>query len=257
MSKFLKVLLTLRHLPKTILRRFVRYWHKNLFHKFLVLLALFIALSLGTMYGIARWYIWQQSSRPLVLGSSFIPDYASSFGLDPKATLDAMLNDLNIHHIRLVSYWSDIESTKRKYDFSELDWEFQKANVAHAKISLSIGLRQPRWPECHMPSWAMNEPENVWQPQLETFMQAIINRYKGDPALESYQLENEYMLTAFGQCTNFSRDRLISEFNLVKKLDSSHPVIIARSNNALGTPIWPPAPDEYGVSVYKRVWDQT
>lgn len=235
-------------------RWFVRYWRRNWFHKVVVIFALIIGLSVGTMYGIARWYIWQQSSKPLILGTSFIPDYAESLGLDPKATLDAILNDLGVRHLRLVSYWTDIEPTKGTYDFSTLDWEFQKADAAHAKVSLAIGLRQPRWPECHMPSWAQSEPESVWAPQLETFMQAVIERYKNNPALESYQLENEYLLKVFGQCTNFDRNRLINEFNFVKKLDPNHTVIIARSNNAIGLPIGKPTPDEFGVSVYKRVW---
>lgn len=249
-----KLLGSLKRLPRSTWRWFVRYWRKSWWHKTIVLLALLIGLSVGSMYGIARWYIWQQSGKPLVLGASFIPDYARSLGLSPQKTLDAMLYDLGIRHLRLVSYWNDIEPQLGHYDFSELDWQFQAANAAHAKVSLSIGLRQPRWPECHVPDWAMNEPETVWASQLKTFMQAVIERYKNNPALESYQLENEFLLHVFGRCTNFDRNRLIDEFHFVKKLDPSHPVIIARSNNAIGLPVRQPTPDEFGVSVYKRVW---
>jgi hypothetical protein len=88
-------------------------------------------------------------------------------------------------------------------------------------------------------------------------MAATINRYKDNPTLQSYQLENEYFLSVFGICPDFSRDRLIDEFYFVKGLDPDHPVIISRSNNAIGFPINEPKPDEYGVSVYKRVWDKT
>lgn len=259
MSKLMKLYtrklsVVVRHTPKLLWQWFVRYWHRNWFHKFVVVLGIFVALSFGTMYGIARWYIWQQSSKPLVLGASFIPEYARQLGVSPKSTLDAMIGDLGIRHFRFVSYWNDIEPKQGHYNFSELDWEFQKAEAAHAKVSLAIGLRQPRWPECHVPSWAKNEPESVWEPQLKTFMQVVINRYKNSPALESYQLENEYLLKVFGECTNFDRNRLIDEFNFVKKVDPNHTVIIARSNNALGLPLGKPTPDEFGVSVYKRVW---
>lgn len=234
------------------------YWQKNWFHKIVVILLLIIALSVGTMYGIARWYIWQQSGKPLVLGASFIPDYADQLGVDPQATLHAMLTDLNIKHLRLVSYWSDVEPTQGHFDFSTLDWEFAQANAAHAQVSLSIGLRQPRWPECHPPSWVdTSKPDSQWEPALNQYLQAVIERYKNNPALQSYQLENEYFLKAFGQCQNFDRNRLVSELKLVKQLDPNHPVIIARSNNALGVPLGQPTPDEFGVSVYKRVWDQT
>src|SRR5206468_4362139 len=129
-----------------------------------------------------------EKSKPMVFGASFIPDYASSLGVDPQATMDGMLN-IGVRHFRLVSYWSDMEQTQGQYDFSQLDWEFQKAEAKGAKISLAVGLRQPRWPECHMPDWASHESQAQWQPQLEQFMTAVVNRYKNSPALESYQLE--------------------------------------------------------------------
>jgi hypothetical protein len=247
----------IRQFFATIKQWYLSYWRRNWFHKVIVCLVIAIGLFVGGMYGIARWYIASQASKPLALGATFIPDYAQSFGLNPMETLDAMLSDLNIKHLRLVGYWDKIESTPGTYNFDELDSEFAMANEHGAKVSLSLGLRQPRWPECHMPGWAMNEQKAEWEPQLNTFIQTVVERYKNNPALDSYQLENEYFLKVFGICPDFSRDRLINEFNLVKKLDPNHTLIISRSNNALGTPINEPTPDEYGVSVYKRVWDTT
>jgi len=209
------------------------------------------------MYGIARWYMWSQSSKPIVLGASFIPDYAKSLGVDPKETLDAMLTDLDIKQLRLVGYWDKIESKEGTYDYSELDWQFEKANAAGAKVSLTLGLRQPRWPECHMPNWAKDEPMDVWSVQLKDFMRKTMERYKDNPALESYQLENEFFLTVFGICPDFTRERLVDEYNFAKEIDPNHPIIISRSNNAMGIPIGQPQPDAFGVSVYKRVWDIT
>ncbi len=211
-------------------------------------------VAMSTMYGIAQWYIHSEVSKPLQLGVSFIPDYAASLGVDPKANLDALLN-IGVKQLRLVSYWSDGEQTQGQYDFSQLDWQFKKAEAAHAQVILTLGLRQPRWPECHIPNWVGNEPISVWQPQLENYMTAVINRYKASPSLQSYQLENEYFLHGFGTCTDFSRQRLVDEYNLVAKTDPSHPIIVGRSNNALGTPIGQPTPDMFSISIYKRVWD--
>jgi hypothetical protein len=246
---------------KNILKKSIlavkRVWLKGRSARLLLILGIVIFILLVGSYGIARWYIASEK-RPQESGVSFVADYASSLGVDPHATFTAMIRDLNIKHFRLVSYWSDIEKQPGQYDFSELDWEFQQAQAAHAKISLSIGLRQPRWPECHAPTWAdISKPTSTWQPQLETFMTHVVNRYKNNPALDSYQLENEYLLKGFGSCTNFDRSRLVSEYNLVKKLDPQHTLIITRSNNAQGIPLYSPTPDEYGVSIYKRVWDTT
>jgi hypothetical protein len=211
-------------------------------------------LATGTMYGIAQWYIQSDRSKPLEMGVSFIPDYAQSLGVDPQQTMDA-LTGIGVKQFRLVSYWSDMERTQGQYDFSQLDWQFKKAEAAHAQVMLTVGLRQPRWPECHIPDWAAKEPASQWQPQLEDFMKAVVERYKDSPALQQYQLENEFFLKGFGTCTDFSRSRLVSEYNLVKKTDPTHSIIVGRSNNALGFPVGQPQPDEFSISVYKRVWD--
>lgn len=247
----------IHHLEKLRLEK-PRYWwaERKWWQKTLIILAVLLAATIGTMYGISRWYTAKHASEPLALGTTFVPRYANYFGLDAKDTYRALIYDLGVRNLRLVSYWDDIEKTPGQYDFTELDWQFQMAEDSGAKISLAIGLRQPRWPECHMPDWAKQEPKEVWAPQLKVFMGKVIERYKDSPALDSYQLENEFFLTAFGECPDFSRDRLVDEYNFVKQLDPNRKVIISRSNNALGIPIGEPQPDEFGVSVYKRVWDK-
>lgn len=245
-----KLLKGVRNMPHSM----HAYWRKSWWHKLVSIFVILLVVSIGTMYGIARWYIHTESNKPLTLGVSFIPAYAESLGLNAEDTLNALIDQAGVRHFRLVSYWDEIEPQSGQYDFSSLDWQFQQINKVHGTVMLSVGLRQPRWPECHVPSWAANEPENVWEPQLEQFMTAVVNHYKDNPALQSYQVENEYFLTAFGTCTNFDRNRLISEYNLVKKLDPKHPAIVTRSNNAIGTPIGQPRPDEFGISIYKRIW---
>lgn len=216
----------------------------------------FIGLVAFTYAG-SLYYQIKHRNEPLQIGATFIPDYARSFGLDPKETMDAMISDLGLKRLRLVSYWDDVEKTQGIYDFSELDWQFNRAERNNVKVSLAIGLRQPRWPECHMPTWAEGQDRTFWQPKLMDFMTAVINRYKDSPALDSYQLENEYFMSVFGDCPDFSRDRLVAEYNLVKSLDTNTKVIVSRSNNWGGVPLGEPTPDQFGVSVYKRVWDKT
>jgi hypothetical protein len=234
-----------------------RYWKQNLWHKIVCVFLAILILCIVIMYGIAQWYIHTESSKPLQMGVSFIPDYAQSLGVNPQQTMNALIG-IGVKEFRLTSYWSDLEPEPGVYNFSQLDWEFQKAEAAHAKVVLTLGLRQPRWPECHPPSWInTNQPDQNWEPQLETLMSKVIERYKNSPSLESYQVENEYFLKGFGTCSNytFSRARLVSEVNLVRKLDPKHQIILARSNNTLGFPTGQPHPDIIGISVYKRVWD--
>jgi len=234
------------------------WWNKNTWNKLVATFFAVLIFAVSGMYGIARWYIYRHSKEPLKLGATFIPDYAVALGLDPKDTMDAMVNDLGVKRFRLVSYWENGEHEQGQYDFSFLDWQFEKAQAAGAEVSLAIGLRQPRWPECHTPDWAEKLSKHEWEPQLKNYIKAVVERYRDHPALVSYQLENEFLLTVFGDCFDHDRQRLIDEYNLVKSLDSGHTLIVSRSDNAI--PSWPvgePRADLIGASIYKRVWDRT
>ena len=61
-------------------------------------------------------------------------------------------------------------------------------------------------------------------------MVQIVNRYKTSPALDSYQVENEFFLRGFGLCEEIpgalERRRLVNEFDLVRRLDNEHRIII-------------------------------
>lgn len=230
--------------------------HRPIYRRIVLIICAIAVFWVGSMYAIAMGYFWSNRNTPTTMGATFISDYASHLGVDPKETLSAVLYDLKIKHIRLVSYWDGIEKVEGTYDFSDLDWQFDMAEQAGVPISLSLGLRQPRWPECHMPKWAMGLEKDVWAPKLNVFITKVMERYKDRPGLESYQLENEFFLSVFGECPDFSRERLIDEARLVKSIDSNHPLIITRSNNAVGLPVGKPRPDVFGISIYKRVWDK-
>lgn len=235
----------------------VSYWRTRLLNRIICVILALLVVWTGVMYGVAEWYIYKHRNEPVTFGATFIKEYAEYYGLDAKETLNAMINDLGIRKFRLVSYWKDIEAVKGTYDFSGLDWQFDMIAKAGGKVSLAIGIRQPRWPECHEPEWAKGKPTDEWYPHLKNFMTAVINHYKNNQILESYQLENEFFMSVFGECTDFDRNRLIDEYNHVKSLDPNRTVIISRSNNWIGVPLGKPRPDMFAISVYKRVWDKT
>lgn len=220
----------------------------------LLVLATLIAL-LAAFYGVARWYVAQQQSKPLAIGVTFIADYARALGLDAEETMDALIEDAGVERFRLVSYWNKIEQQPGKYDFNELDWQFEKAEQSGSEVHLAIGLRQPRWPECHAPKWVESLDVKEANNALDEFIEKVVTRYKDSPSLVSYQLENEYFLEAFGECPSPDRERLQTEYNLVKRLDATRPIVLSRSNNHPALLLSQPQPDIVGVSVYRKVWD--
>ncbi len=217
----------------------------------LLLAGLIFLISQGLMVG---WYYWSNRNQPTTFGVSFSIKQAREFGVDPKAALAALMTDMNIKDFRLMSYWDEIEKTPGTYDFSDLDWQFALADSYGAHVSLAIGLRQPRWPECHEPDWTKSLQHDEWRDRLNKFIGAVVNRYKYHQSLVSYQLENEFFIQAFGTCTDFDRERLESEYRIVKNLDDNHPIILNLSHNVFGLPIRQPEPDEYGISIYRRVY---
>ena len=240
---------------KNLKQTFFRIWNKrSVFGRVLIIFSFLLTLITSLLYGSAVWYqsTYDDDFR---LGATFIPEYARYFDLDPEYVLEDSIDNLGIKHYRMVSYWEIIEKNEGSYDFSELDWQFKMAEEKGATISLSIGLRQPRWPECHMPDWAAEMPFESWKPKLYNFIQATVERYKNSPALESYQLENEYFFTLFTRCLDNSRERLVEEFDLVRSIDPDTPIIMSLSGDfgvAVGSQ---PQPDEYGMAVYKRVYE--
>jgi hypothetical protein len=242
---------------RPLLRRGFLWRNRTLWQRIGLIIIAGLLVFYAQVVAVSDWYINKHKNEPLHIGVTFIPSYAEYFGLDPHQTMLALRDDLGFRRFRLVSYWDSIEPTPGKYDFSELDWEFQAVQAVGGKVTLSIGMRQPRWPECHIPDYEKDAKASARLKDLIQFDQAVINHYKNNPALESYQLENEYFLGVFGVCPPANRQDLITEFNAVKATDSNHPVIMSLSNNYFGIPLGQPRPDQFGISVYKRVFDQT
>jgi hypothetical protein len=186
-------------------------------------------------------------------GVSFSTKYAEEMGVDWQSAYIALLEDVGVRRLRLMSYWDTIEYERDKYDFGDLDWQFREAEARGAKISLAVGYRQPRWPECHMPDWIKGQPKPERWKELYQFMGDVVDRYKASPALMHYQMENEALNTAFGICDDHSRQRLVEEYDLIKRHDPNHPVMISVSNE-FGLPLGQPLGDIVGFSVYKRVY---
>ncbi len=188
-------------------------------------------------------------------GVSFSIKYARELDVNPRACLEAALKDLGARRLRLMSYWDIHEQKQGVHDFGELDWQFDLAKKYGAKVSLAIGLRQPRWPESHWPAWTKDLDATTWQQYLLNYIETTVRRYRNHPSLQSWQLENEALLKSFGLHGNYDRRRLQQELQLVKQTDNMHPVIMTMSDS-WGIPVRKPWPDIFGISLYRRFYDR-
>ena len=185
-------------------------------------------------------------------GVSFSLHRCSELGLNKKKLLKAALEELGFRRFRLMSYWNIHEQKPGKYDFAELDWQLDTIAEYGGRVTLCLGKRQPRWPECHMPRWAQELPKDEWYDALFRYIQMVVDRYKDHPALHSWQLENEALLKEFGYCVDkdYSHERLRKELDIIKSIDTAHPVVMTLSDS-WGLPWRNPKPDMYAMSLYR------
>ena len=214
-----------------------------------ILLAMLLVLLISAM--LLDWYYKQQNNdQPRELGVSFSIKASQGFGLNWQENYLALLEDLGFRDLRLMSYWDLIEKSPGEYDFADLDWQFEQAERFGAKIDLAIGLRQPRWPECHQPDWVSGLDYGQRDQKLNQFISEVVERYRTSTALSAYQLENEYSNKHFGDCDyDRSNSRLQAEYDLVRSIDPDHPVRINVSNQS-GIPLRKPLGDQIGFSIY-------
>lgn len=187
-------------------------------------------------------------------GVSFSIKQCRNFGLDDSDCLRWLIKFMGFKRFRLMSYWDEIESSPGKCNFSYLDKHIDMISNHKGKISLCLGVRQPRWPENHWPEWAMSLNKSNRDEALANFIKLTVNRYKSNPSIVSYQLENEALLKSFGLNPEVDRSRLQREFALIKAIDPLKPIVMTTSTS-WGVPIRRPIPDIVGFSFYQTTFN--
>jgi len=195
-------------------------------------------------------------SKEIDWGVNFSVKQTDFLKIDARETYLAILDDLKAKNVKISVYWDLIEKEKGKYDFDELDWQMKEAEKRNINVVLAIGMKVPRWPECHLPLWARDMDKYGQQLEIIDMLREVVLRYKNSPALSAWQVENEAFLK-FGACPWYDEDFLRREIAFVKINDNSRPVIVTDSGELS---FWirssQSGADIVGVTVYKKVWQQ-
>ncbi len=188
-------------------------------------------IGIGTIILVAFAFFFIGSAAPadhVDWGAAFSKAYAEKLGLDARAAYLAILDDLKIKRIRLGADWDAVEPQNEHFDFRDLDFELREAKARNAKILLVLGQKTPRWPECHIPSWAKPLGAGERQARILEYLDAVVARYKSHPEIRAWQVENEPFFP-FGECPPRDDAFLKQEIATVKKLDPSRPVVVTES----------------------------
>ncbi len=193
----------------------------------------------------------------MVWGASFSSEYSSYLGLNPKDVLNTILVDWGFRNLRLSAQWNEIEKQPGVYDFSNIDWQLEAAAAQGAKVVLAIGQKTPRWPECHIPTWATKLSDDEYQKALQKYITLTVNRYRNHAALEIWQVENEPFLPFGGDtCRPFQSNWLKDEIAMVRALDSGHQILVSDSGELSSWRKTAKAGDLFGTTMYRVVWNK-
>lgn len=223
--------------------------------KFLIIVGVIIvvvSIILLCLYLISRRLPFYST----IFGATFSRQYAIDLGLNWQETYLAILDDLQIKKIRIPARWNEIEQTRGKMDFSNLDWQINEAGKRGVEIILAFGRKVPRWPECHDPVWLKNLSLSDQHQQTLEMIKKTVEHYKNSPAIKTWQVENEPLVGWFGiNCPKPDREFLKKEIALVRSLDS-RPILLTDSGE-LG--LWGRSAglgDLFGTTLYRLVWNR-
>ncbi|HRH32048.1 MAG TPA: beta-galactosidase [bacterium] len=215
--------------------------------------AFFLIAVLGCAGLFVLLYLqFNKASTAPMYGATFSPAYAGYLGLDPHEVFVAALTDLPIRQIRLPLQWNDIQPTEDTLYFEDIDWYLDTAAAHNVHVTLAVGNKVPRWPECYTPDWAKPFDQQAYEQALLKYLDTTVTRYRTHPALERWQIENE-PLFPFGNCPKSNFTLVKKEIAHVRALDDAHPVQLTVSGEQQ---IWASIAkytDVLGASMYRKV----
>ena len=185
---------------------------------------------------------------------AFSAAQARYLGFEPEALLNRIISDYSPRHFRLQANWNELEPKPGKYQFDELDAQIAAVKNSGATVTLALGRKLPRWPECHDPAWLKDlRPDEAVASQFK-MLAAVVEHYVEEKAIVRWQLENE-PLFAYGACLQPNMHRLRAELGQLLQLDKTRPVIITDSGELSSW--WETASlaQEQGVTFYRVTWN--
>ncbi len=215
---------------------------------------LFAAVIIGALFvvGVIGWLRW--NDPPQELGVTFSVVFAEELGLDWQETFVALLDDVGVRKFRIPVYWDRLEPLQGQFEWTELDWILEQAAAREGvELTLAIGRKVPRWPECFVPDWVDGQSEESQEQAVLNEIQAIVEYVGDNPVITRWQVENEPFL-AFGEgCPEHSLELLLAEIDLVRSLDD-RPIQLTASGEQEPWLDAAARGDILGVSMYRLVW---
>lgn len=213
-------------------------------------------LLLVATFAVVVFLSWQRLSEkanPQELGITYSIIFAEQLGLDAEETFLALLDEVQVKRWRIPVYWSLVEPESGQFDWSRYDWLLDQAErYDDVEITLVVGRKVPRWPECFIPDWVDRLPQDEQEQAVLVEVREVVEHFKDRTSVTRWQVENEPFL-AFGECPHPSLELFQQEIALVRSLDD-RPIQLTTSGEQ--EPWFDTAilGDVLGTSLYRLVY---
>jgi hypothetical protein len=172
------------------------------------------------------------------LGISFRPLQAEGLGLEPRATLAALL-DHPYQVVRLAALWNRMEPAPGAFDPSHLDWQVESAERAGKQVIVAVGaVKNFGYPEFFVPRRHLPKPLREGSlvgeqshPELLAaaleFVRRVVERYATHDSVVAWQVEHEAVDPlgvehSWRLSTGFVRREMAE----VRRLDPKRPILL-------------------------------
>jgi hypothetical protein len=186
-----------------------------------------------------RWRQVPVESRGATrLGISFRPLQAEGLGLEPRATLAALLEH-PYEVVRLAALWNQIEPAPDVFDPSHLDWQVEASERAGKQVILAVGaVKNFGYPEFFVPKHRLpaplpegtlvSEASHAELLQAATgFVGRVVERYRGHDSIVAWQVEHEAVdPLGIEHSWRLTTGFVKREMAEVGRLDPSRPILL-------------------------------
>ncbi|HMQ01848.1 MAG TPA: beta-galactosidase, partial [Candidatus Doudnabacteria bacterium] len=165
-----------------------------------------------------------------------------------------ILDDLEVKHVRLAAYWSEVEPNLGEFDFTMIKALLTEAEVRNVNVILAVGRKLPRWPECHEPAWYHHLTPEQKEAALLTMLEKTVLELKTYDNIVAWQVENEPFFDFGLNCPIIKSSLYKKEVALVKSLDNRP--IVGTDSGEKGpwiTTAWGGV-DIFGATMYRTVY---
>lgn len=165
-------------------------------------------------------------------GATFSHRSAQQFKIDPLDMLRDIIS-LKFDVLRLCVYWDEVETRQGEVQLQRYHHMLQLCQERGQSVIVTIGMKAPRWPEFHLPSWVPHDPTHPeTQRAALAFIERVVTALQKYHNIDCWQIENEALDPSGPDGWVVPESFLVREIELLRSL-TDRPTLLTAWGNEL------------------------